>query len=103
MVIAPCTIAANTFAQQDPIYAQYLINPAYAVSNNMFNAGLQYRTQWAGLDANSTTVNFNSHMSVYRNKVGVGLMVIEDKLGDQQNTEVNTLYSYKLDLKNSVL
>ena len=103
-----CFTLARLYGQQDPIYAQYLINPliinpAYAGSNNMFNAGLQYRTQWAGIDANPTTVNFSSHISVYQNKVGVGLMVIEDKLGDQKNTEFNTLYSYKLTLKNSTL
>ena len=103
-----CFTLARVHGQQDPIYAQYLINPliinpAYAGSNNMFNASLQYRTQWAGLEANPTTVNFSSHMSLYQNKVGVGLMVIEDKLGDQKNTEFNTLYSYKLALKNSTL
>ncbi len=95
-------------AQQDPIYAQYLnnpltINPAYAGSNNMFNASLQYRTQWAGIDANPVTVNFSSHMSVYRNKVGVGVMVVEDKLGDTNNTEFNTMYSYKIQINDSYL
>ena len=37
--------ALQVTAQQDPIYAQYInnplaINPAFAGSNNMFNAGL---------------------------------------------------------------
>src|SRR4051812_31473242 len=94
-------LAGEAFAQQDPIYAQYLnnpliINPAYAGSNNMFNAGIQYRRQWAGLDGNPTTVNFNSHMSVYQNRVGLGLMVIQDKIGDTKNTEFSTAYSYKI-------
>ncbi|MBL7850122.1 MAG: type IX secretion system membrane protein PorP/SprF, partial [Cyclobacteriaceae bacterium] len=74
-----------SFAQQDPLYASYMmnplaINPAYAGSNNMLNGSLQYRTQWAGLDANPTTVNFSAHMSAFRNQVGAGLMVIQDKL-----------------------
>jgi type IX secretion system PorP/SprF family membrane protein len=98
-----CTAA---HAQQDPIYAQYLnnpliINPAYAGSNNMFNAGIQYRTQWAGLEGNPTTVNFNSHMSVYQNRVGLGLMVIQDKIGDTKNTEFSTAYSYKIPLNDA--
>ncbi len=58
--------ATVSFGQQDPIYAQYInnpltINPAYTGSNNMFNATLQYRTQWAGIIANPTTINFSSH------------------------------------------
>lgn len=96
------------FAQQDPIYAQYLnnpliINPAYAGSNNMFNAGIQYRTQWAGLEGNPNTVNFNSHMSVYQNRVGLGLMVIQDKIGDTKNTEFSTAYAYKIPLNDATL
>ncbi|MBL7847865.1 MAG: type IX secretion system membrane protein PorP/SprF [Cyclobacteriaceae bacterium] len=95
-------------AQQDPIYASYMmnpltINPAYAGSNNMLNGSLQYRTQWAGLDANPTTVNFSAHMSALRNKIGAGLMVIQDQLGDTKNTEFQGVFSYKIQLNNSWL
>jgi type IX secretion system PorP/SprF family membrane protein len=97
-----------TFSQQDPIYAQYInnafaINPAFAGSNNMFNATIQYRTQWAGLDANPTTMNFNSHMSVNNNKVGVGIQVVQDKIGENTNTEFNAVYAYKLKLNDATL
>ena len=106
LLLIACTLQTN--AQQDPIYAQYInnplaINPAFAGSNNMFNAGLQYRTQWAGIDANPVTVNFNSHMAVYQNRAGVGLQVVQDKIGDTKNTEFSTSYAYKLKLNNSTL
>ena len=102
------TCSLHAIAQQDPIYAQYInnplaINPAFAGSNNMFNAGLQYRTQWAGIDANPVTVNFNSHMAVYQNRGGVGLQVIQDKIGDTRNTEVSTSFVYKLKLTGASL
>lgn len=95
-------------AQQDPIYASYMlnpltINPAYAGSNNMLNASLQFRTQWAGLDANPTTLNFSSHMSMFRNQLGAGLMVIKDQLGDTKNTEFQGLVSYKIPISNAFL
>jgi len=95
-------------AQQDPIYASYMqnpltINPAYAGSNNMLNASVQYRTQWAGLDANPTTINFSGHMSVFHNKIGAGIMVIQDKLGDNKNTEFQAVGSYKIQLNDSWL
>ncbi|HMQ00507.1 MAG TPA: type IX secretion system membrane protein PorP/SprF [Cyclobacteriaceae bacterium] len=94
---------SSVVAQQDPIYAQYLnnpllINPAYAGSNNNFNGMVIHRTQWAGFEGNPTTLNFNSHMSVLDNKVGVGLMLIQDKLGNNSNTEIQTMYSYKIEL-----
>lgn len=95
-------------AQQDPIYASYMqnpliINPAYAGSNNMLNGTVQYRTQWAGLDANPTTFNFSGHMSMFRNKIGAGVMVISDKLGDNKNTEFQGIFSYKIQLNKSWL
>lgn len=106
LTLFACSLSVT--AQQDPIYAQYInnplaINPAFAGSNNMFNAGLQYRTQWAGIEANPVTVNFNSHMAVYQNRGGVGLQVIQDQIGDTKNTEFSTAYAYKLKLKSSTL
>ena len=94
-------------AQQDPIYAQYLnntllINPAYAGSNNMFNVALQYRVQWAGLEANPSTFNFSAHISARQNKLGIGLMASQDKIGDTKNTEINAVYAYKIKMKNAV-
>jgi type IX secretion system PorP/SprF family membrane protein len=91
-------------AQQDPIYAQYLnnpmtLNPAFAGINNQFSARLQYRTQWAGMDANPKTFNFSSNISIVQNKVGIGLMVMQDKLGDIRNTEVSIPVAYKIKLQ----
>lgn len=89
------------FAQQDPIYALYVnnpitINPAYAGANNMLNAGIQYRTQWAGIDSNPVTMNFNSHMSILNNKGGVGIMAYQDRIGDVKSVSFNTMYAYKI-------
>jgi type IX secretion system PorP/SprF family membrane protein len=97
-----------TFAQQDPIYAQYLtnpltINPAFAGIHNQFSARLQYRTQWAGMDANPRTFNFSSNISIVQNKVGLGLMILQDKLGDIRNLELAVPFSYKIKLENSTL
>jgi len=97
-----------SFAQQDPIYAQYLnnpyiLNPAYAGSSNMLNAQLQYRTQWAGFAGNPITTNFNAHSSFFQNKMGLGMQVIQDQMGENKNTEFNLAYAYKIELSNSTL
>jgi len=94
----------TTQAQQDPLYSQYLnnpvlLNPAYTGINNKLNAVAGYRTQWAGFEGNPTMINFSSHMSMVQNKVGAGIMVVQDKIGDTKNTEINAMYSYKLDFK----
>ncbi len=97
-------VSLTCFAQQDPINALYInnpitINPAYAGANGMLNAGVQYRTQWAGLESNPTTFNFNSHMSILNDKAGVGLMVLQDRIGETKSTGFNTMYAYKIRFK----
>jgi len=96
-------LTAAAFGQQDPLYSQYInnpmvINPAYAGLNNNFNASVAYRNQWGGFEGNPKTFNFNSHVSLVDNKVGVGLLVVQDQIGDAKNTEVQGAFSYKLPL-----
>jgi len=91
------------YAQQDPLYSQYLnnpilLNPAYAGSNQQWQTTAGYRTQWSGFDGNPTTLNFSSHLSVVDNKVGLGLVVIQDKIAEVKNTEINLNYSYRLEV-----
>lgn len=97
---------SNLKAQQDPLYSQYynnpmLINPAFAGSNERLYAGLAYRTQWSGIQGGPTTLNFNSHMAVANNKVGIGAIVVQDKLGDISNTQYGGTASYRIKLQNS--
>jgi type IX secretion system PorP/SprF family membrane protein len=104
IVLTFCLLAIRVGAQQDPIYAQYLtnpltINPAYAGINNQFSARIQYRAQWAGIDANPRTFNLNSNTSIVQNKMGVGLMILQDKLGDIRNIEVAIPVAYKIKLQ----
>ncbi len=96
-------VAASAYAQQDPLYAQYInnpmtINPAYAGLNNKFNASVSYRNQWGGFEGNPTTFNFNSHISLLDNKIGAGLLVLQDQIGNTKNTEVQAAFAYKLPL-----
>jgi len=98
----------NLLAQQDPLYAQYLlnpmvINPAYAGLNNNFNGSVAYRKQWAGFDGSPTTFNVNGHMSMFDNKVGAGVLLVQDQLGITKNTEFQGAFSYKLQLEDKVL
>lgn len=94
-------------AQQDPLYSQYIlnpmvINPAYAGLNNNFNASFAFRSQWGGFEGNPTTFNLNGHVSLVENRVGAGLLVVQDKIGNVTNTEFQAAGSYKLQLDDKV-
>src|SRR5688572_21911576 len=89
-------------AQIDPLYAQYLnnplvINPAYTGLNKEFNASVSFRKQWAGFDGSPTTINFTAHSSLFDNKMGAGLMIVQDNIGENKNTLAMGTYSYKIE------
>ncbi len=87
-------------AQQDPQYTQYMyntivVNPAYAGSRGVLSMAALYRTQWVGLDGapNTFTLNLNTPVS---ERVGVGLSVINDEIGEgtNQETYIDASFSY---------
>ncbi len=92
------------FAQIDPLYAQYLnnpivVNPAYSGFNKEFNASASFRKQWAGFEGSPTTINFTAHSSMFNNKMGVGLIVVSDQVGENKNSLVMGTYSYKIEFE----
>jgi type IX secretion system PorP/SprF family membrane protein len=94
-------------AQQDPLYSQYmlnplLINPSYAGLNNNFNGMVGYRTQWTGLEGQPKTLNASAHTSLTNNKIGIGILFVNDKVGNISNTETNVSVAYKLQFKESL-
>jgi len=106
-VILVC-LYKHVSAQIDPLYAQYLnnplvINPAYTGLNKEFNASASYRKQWAGFDGAPTTINFTAHSSMFDNKMGVGLMVVQDKIGENKNSILMGTYSYKIEFSDMFL
>ena len=102
-------LLANTvLAQQDPLYSQYmlnplLINPGYTGLSNNFNAMVGYRTQWTGLGGQPQTMNASFHTSLLNNKIGLGILFLNDKIGNISNTETNAAFAYKIELNQTVL
>lgn len=88
LVILFILIGINSvFSQQDPQYTQYMyntmsINPAYAGSRGMLSATALYRNQWLGLDGAPQTQTVNVHAPIKYSRLGVGLSIINDQLGE---------------------
>ena len=89
-------------AQQDPHYTQYMynmnvMNPAYAGSKENMAIGLLYRKQWVELEGAPATGTLSVHSPVGKN-VGLGLSVINDKLGPVEENNIYGDFSYTLNL-----
>jgi len=101
-----CVAALSGFSQQDPLYAQYLfnpfvINPAYTGFTKDFTGQATYRSQWAGFDGAPVTFSATGHISLADNKMGVGLIVLQDEIGVNKNTEVQAAYAYHVQLQDN--
>jgi len=93
---------ADATAQQDPHYTQYMynmnvINPAYAGSKENLSFGLLYRKQWVDIEDSPTTMTFSGSSPVGKN-VGLGLSVINDRIGPVEETNAYADFSYTLNL-----
>ena len=107
-LITLCFAMASTvaLAQQDPLYSQYmqnpfLINPAYAGTYDMFSATANFRWQWLGMGGAPNTNSLSAHSSIVNNRLGAGVILVNDRFGINNNTEAHGALAYKLRLSDS--
>jgi len=94
-------LTARLFAQQDPMYSQYvfnglLINPACAGSREVLNATALYRNQGINIPGAPKAGAFSLDSPIRNQKVGLGLNLIFDKIGVTHHTNLSGIYSYKV-------
>ena len=99
LILIPVTMSG----QLAPVTNQYVlnpltINPAYAGNRGVMNIAAFYRKQWAGVQGAPETLTFAADAPVLDNKVGLGLVVISDRVGVTKETYFISNYSYTLDL-----
>ena len=95
----------SLIAQQDAQYTQYMfntmsVNPAYAGSRGQLSLAALYRSQWIGLNGAPETFTLNLHSPIRNSKVGYGISVVNDNIGDGvvQETYIDAVVSYTLDV-----
>ena len=107
------TISVGLFAQQEPQFSQYmfsnlLINPGYAGIDNSICVTLMGRQQWLGFKqfdyfGNTSTAGPQTFLLAVDAPVklfhgGVGVTVLKDKLGFEDNIGAKISYSYHLNI-----
>jgi type IX secretion system PorP/SprF family membrane protein len=99
------SLFAGLYAQQDAQYTQYMyntmsVNPAYAGSRGQLSAAALYRSQWVGLEGAPKTQTLNLHSPIRNSRLGYGISVINDNIGDGvvQETQFDAVLSYTVDV-----
>jgi type IX secretion system PorP/SprF family membrane protein len=88
-------------AQQDAMISQYMfnglfLNPAYAGTHDYFSSTAMHRTQWVSFEGAPRTCSFAIDGPVQKDKMGLGFMVVNDKIGVTDQTDIYANYSYKI-------
>jgi type IX secretion system PorP/SprF family membrane protein len=88
-------------AQQQPQFTQFMynylvVNPAYAGAEEVLSLTLVNRSQWSGVENAPTTQSFSAHTLVKKKNIGLGITVVNDRIGVHQNTTISSSYAYHL-------
>ena len=93
LIIGPLIIgtSAKVFAQQDPLYSQYMFNtlafnPAYAGSADVFTVMALTRHQWVGFDGAPSTQTLALHSPLPVTGLSMGGLLIHDRIGPTRET-----------------
>ncbi|WP_234733142.1 PorP/SprF family type IX secretion system membrane protein [Tellurirhabdus bombi] len=88
-------------AQQDKMFSQYMfnlmaLNPAYAGSRDVLSMTGLYRNQWGGIEGAPQTATFTIDMPINRERVGVGLQLYNDRIGEWNETGAFASYAFRI-------
>ncbi len=91
------------FAQQEPFFSQFfynklLANPGAAGSTGLPCFTVFHRQQWAGLEGAPKTQAFSINSPILAGRVGLGLTVVNDKIGFYNSTFAQAAYAYRVDM-----
>ncbi len=95
------SLTATVFAQQEPMYSQYvynglLINPAYAGTREVFSATAMMRNQWIGIPGAPRTGVMSVESLMKNYQIGLGLNMVYDEIGITNHSGISGIYSYKV-------
>jgi type IX secretion system PorP/SprF family membrane protein len=98
-----CTVwpVMSAQAQQGAQFTQYMfnpiiINPAYAGSEEALKLTLINRSQWVSVDGAPTTQGLYASSLFKKQRIGVGLSFVNDKIGIHKNQDFRGMVAYHL-------
>jgi len=98
----------NLYGQSEATYSQYMfnglaINPAYAGSHESLDLTVLSRFQSMGIEGAPVTQTFTGHTAIVDRRIGLGFLIINDKIGVTQQTGFYLSYAYKIRFDRSTL
>ena len=93
--------STGLFGQLLPVTNQYVlnqlsINPAFAGNRGALNIAAFYRRQWVGITGAPETSTLTLDAPLLDSKLGLGLIISNDKIGVTKETRFMSNYAYRI-------
>lgn len=103
VVLALSLGSLATYAQQSPMFTHYMyntlaVNPGYAGSRDALTVTALHRSQWVDFAGAPITQTLTIHSPLINEHIGVGLSVLNDKIGPTNNTSIIADFAYRMKL-----
>lgn len=90
-------------AQQVPMYTHYMyntlvVNPAYAGSREALTITALSRSQWVNFEGAPLTQTLTIHTPLRNQHIGLGLALMQDKIGPVKTTSITADFAYIMQL-----
>lgn len=101
-------VVSTARGQINPTTNQYVlnpvsINPAFAGGRRALNITTFYGKQWVGIDGTPSTLTLSIDAPLADEKLGLGLMVISDRVGVTKENQIISSYAYRIEMDQGVL
>lgn len=80
------------------VYDALTINPAYSGSQDALSTTVLYRHSLIGFEGSPKTMSLSIHTPLNNEKVGLGFLIINDKIGISKQTDLIGNYAYRMNL-----
>ena len=108
LILLILLLPLSLYGQINPVSNQYVlnpltINPAYAGGRGALNIAAFYRKQWVGVAGSPLTMTLASDMPLLDSRLGVGLVITNDRIGVTKETQFHTSYAYRIRMNTGTL
>ena len=108
LALTICGLVPKGVGQQQPVTDLYIfegltINPAFAGASVQLSATLIHREQWVNFPGAPKTSVFATHSTFMKNKIGVGLLITNDRIGIHSDIGVYGTYAYRIEMERVTL
>ncbi len=103
IVLLLTALSGSLCAQQLGQYTHYMsneliINPAFAGGHDALSMTVLHRSQWVGLEGAPSTQSFSIHSLAKNDHMGLGLTLVNDRVGAHKNFTALGSFAYRLRL-----